>query len=102
MSLFIAYRDVSGAKYKVFGDFPTAAAWALDGQEKPEFIIDGDQVVPAPAVTPETFRAVYHDLDAALASIADMAPTARRLAAAELHALADALDEFGDSEELAA
>jgi hypothetical protein len=102
MTLFIAYRDVTGPKYKVFEDFPAAAAWALEGQEKPEFIIEGDQVVPAPAVTPEIFRAVYHDLDAALASIADMALTARRLAAAELHALADALDEFGDSEELAA
>jgi hypothetical protein len=101
MTLFIAYRDVTSPKYKVFGDFPAAAAWALDGQEKPEFIIDGDQVVPGPAVTPENFRAVYQDLDAALASIADMLPTARRAAAAELHALADALYEFGDSDALA-
>ena len=102
MSFFIAYRDLAGPQYKIFNDFPAAATWALDGQEKPEFVIEGDRVVPAQSVTPESFRAVYDSFDDALASITEMEPTARRLAAVELRALADALDEYGESDDAAA
>lgn len=99
---FIAYRETPTATYKLFAAFADAAAWALEGQATPDFIIEGERVVPAPAVTPEDVRAVYQSIDEALESIAVMAPTAPLAAAAELRALAAALEEYGEPETAAA
>ncbi|WP_276931500.1 hypothetical protein [Elstera cyanobacteriorum] len=98
----IAYRETPTATFKLFAEFADAAAWALEGQAKPDFIVDGDQVVPAPGVTPDDVRAVYHSVDEALESIAVMAPTAPLAAATELRALAAALEEYGEPDTAAA
>lgn len=99
---FIAYRETPAPTYQLFAAFAEAAAWALEGQAKPDFIVDGEQVVPAPGVTPDDVRAVYGSIDEALESIAVMTPTAPLAAAAELRALAAALEACGEPETAAA
>lgn len=102
MADFIAYRETPTATFKLFAEFAEAAAWALEGQAKPDFIVDGDQVIPAPGVTPDDVRAVYRSIDEALESIAVMAPSAPLAAAGELHALAAALEEYHQREDAVA
>lgn len=99
---YYAYRETPTPTFKLFTEFADAATWALEGQAKPDFIVDGNQVVPAPGVTPDDVRAVYRSIDEALESIAVMAPTAPLAAAAELRALAAALEEYGEPETAAA